>query len=673
MTSPSSDECLQQLLRPSSIEEVEQLADSSLPLTEALKKHRHVILRKHISPEAWSDAIACVDRRIHSSKKARAAFDADYESCNVASIENQEHWDLRDLWDLVKIIDKLILHIGDVGSVDTPGIEYVSLRAWEAAWELRCNPVDANRRHPLGDLRWLEEDGGTENPTNFQIAFSRHTKLTHKNLSHEGIAMDEITRAKLQRAFFRLEFIRRAYYSRPLFPKGAKWQNRDSTFVNGEPQSLAGETPETRLARAEQIFKGWTKDDFVEIICAFKATLNFYAVPVGDMIQDFVDGAYAALDNWDLCHALDFNAGEVHEIRANADAVSLQWELDPLKKEPDFPLWGIKPDREFLELEGQLRDNLLQLELYKLRRFVQFSHGEFDDLGCTIFKAEEVRRANYPKKMSKHQKPLLHETHPEREMSKFFHALCSLPLKFLDRFIDMSTKRKRRFLKTTYFAVSRIKASHAPMFLSGEVRAWSSKPADERGPRHWEHQTERRVFPELAVRYVALGCLSKLYTIDHDSYFGWRLRMNRLNRYVWRWDEQVLTPLAWSELRSKIAYKPFNINTVFRMSERSWQGLWRSDRRCERLTWVGRSMNRFCWEGYGHPGRLDPNECYCHVGEGCGLCTHLPPSKIPEWELFTEDDWKEEFETEKQLLGLADPWASEPNELDNYSFESNLS
>ncbi|KAK1599374.1 uncharacterized protein LY79DRAFT_504762 [Colletotrichum navitas] len=180
-------------------------------------------------------------------------------------------------------------------------------------------------------------------------------------------------------------------------------------------------------------------------------------------------------------------------------------------------------------------------------------------------------------------------------MSRFLHVLCSLPLRFLGEFMSLPEARQRGFLQTSYWALARVKASHTPLFFSGEMSAWSSEPADDRG----------------------------------------------------------VTPAVWERIRAKVAYKSADVNGVLDTSPESRAAVWRSGREFERQLWTGPMAERERWEGYGHAGRLDPNECYCQLGSNCALCLPLPVSEVPEWELLTKEEPKEEIE---EIKYFKSPW-----------------
>lgn len=147
-----------------------------------------------------------------------------------------------------------------------------------------------------------------------------------------------------------------------------------------------------------------------------------------------------------------------------------------------------------------------------------------------------------------------------------------------------------------------------------------------------------------------MACVEKVYKGYSHRYEGYRVATDLNNgTWAWRWNDVTLPTEVWEELRSKITYKSPKINRVFGMSDKSWQSIWRSDREFQRLIWTGPMMETPRWEGYGHTGRLDPNECYCHVGQGCGLCTPLPEPEIPEWSLLTKEERVEELDEQMQL------------------------
>ncbi|EFQ29678.1 uncharacterized protein GLRG_04822 [Colletotrichum graminicola M1.001] len=231
-------------------------------------------------------------------------------------------------------------------------------------------------------------------------------------------------------------------------------------------------------------------------------------------------------------------------------------------------------------------------------------------------------------------------------MSRFLHVLCSLPLRFLGEFMSMPEARQRGFLQTSYWALARVKASHTPLFLSGEMSAWSSEPADGGGlRRRWDHEKHTRLFPELSVRAAAMACVCNVYECQVHPAMGSRVRADVENGgWRWRWDDRGVTPAVWERIRAEVAYKGVNVSGVLGMSPENWAAAWRSDREFERQLWTGPMAEQERWEGYGHAGRLDPNECYCQLGSNCALCLPLPYAEVPDWELLTKEELKEEIE-----------------------------
>ncbi|KZL81644.1 hypothetical protein CI238_05133 [Colletotrichum incanum] len=645
---------MKQLLSQTSMKDIDNLMLESASVRAVFRKNNLKVLRNLIAPAAWEDAITCVDRRLHMGKAARKAFDRDYENGTVSQFpldelsENHDsdddkpanafpgtsgktrhprstdrgQWNLDDLCELVRVVDKLL----DRKCSKT----HPTFEEWEASWKFadprrdvhayRSVPgrdrADWTNRDPDGEEHYYEElckDHGTEDAANFDYAFQRHTRFDPTGVRYEGMQMDQSTRARLQRAFFRLELIRRAYYQRPFFPKGAKFRSRTGTTREGE-FGTAGETYVTRLARAEKMFKGWTVDDSREIVCAFKATLNEYAVPVSHMMEHFMIAVEDALESEGQRRIERVCEGMRKGLRANAAAVGMRWERDPLTDEDDLRMWDVEPDELFYDLRAQLLDEKEELDVFAASKMVPFGHFEFDGLRSTIFRSERGRMA--PRNRREREDPSLRvparETSPELAMSRFFHVLCSLPLRFLKDFMAMSASRKRRFLKSSYWALSRVKASHTPLFLSGEMSAWSSKPADDSGPRHWDLEKNTRLFPELST---------------HPA-MGFRVRVDRKDGgWCWRWNDRGIPPVIWERIRSDVKYRSVKINSIFRMSPESWVAVWRSDREFERQLWTGPTAQRERWEGYGHPGCLDPNECYCRLGDNCALCLPLPEMK----------------------------------------------
>ncbi|KAF6822814.1 hypothetical protein CPLU01_11781 [Colletotrichum plurivorum] len=676
---PSTDDLLRELLRCKTLAEAERLALSSPALNQVFKDNKLRIVKKHIAPMAWPDAVACVDRRLNGSKTARKEFDKAYADKTHDDIpKNEEFWGLTDLCDLVKIIDDLLdriaeagddskvivpasdpfahLHPGPPEPTKRPPGNFNNLTDWEADWRSDKIWVTAADPHPMGDRGpELDKDQGTESAGNFHHAFARRAKFDPKEArpGYEGCAVDYYTRPRLQRAFFRLEFLRRAHYQRPLFPRGAKWQCRTATLDGGEPACAPGETTETRLARAEQVFAGWDRDDFVEIVCAFRATLNYYAVPLADMLDDFVRDLRGAVVSDEVNRIGPQLDRAARELAQDAKCIGLQWEHNPLffgaPPMPDIPLWDVPPDNDFLEMRAQLQDRESDLRSWQERRFKFLARAGFHEVGCSVFRPSDVyakrQRSTYPM-MS------LDEAHPEALMHKFLHVLVSLPLRFLTKFLRMSRSRQRRFLKGSFEAVHRVKMSRAPAFLSGEVRAWSSQPAVGDRRKNWDCGSCDRIFPELAVRSVSLSILNRLYEVKFHPYYGHYVRMSEdLNRAVWRWDEYVITPLSWADLRAKIAYKPYPVDRVLRMSPESWRAVWWSDRQVLRQFWTGPGMDRKRGEGFGQAaaGRSDPDECYCSFGQGCALCIPLPHVDVPEWELFTPEEIRGELAMDEYL------------------------
>ncbi|GKT40991.1 uncharacterized protein ColSpa_01172 [Colletotrichum spaethianum] len=280
---------MKQLLSQTSMEDVDKLLLESASVRAVFRKNKLQVLRNLIAPVAREDAIACIDRRLHMGKAARKAFDRDYENGAVSQFPLVKHsesycsgddkpthiatgtpnenrhpkstdrgqWNLDDLCELVRVIDKLL----DRKCSKT----YPTFEEWEASWKSACprrdvhayrsvpsrDCADWTNHDPAGEEHYYQElckDHGTEDPTNFDYAFQCHTKFEQTGVRHEGVQMDKKARARLQRAFFRLELIRRAYYQRPFFPKGARFAGRTRTVREGE-FGTAGETYEkdTRL------------------------------------------------------------------------------------------------------------------------------------------------------------------------------------------------------------------------------------------------------------------------------------------------------------------------------------------------------------------------------------------------------------------------------------------
>ncbi|TDZ40101.1 hypothetical protein C8035_v004860 [Colletotrichum spinosum] len=656
-------QALEALMREPSLRGALDLAKTSKALETAFQARKLTILQKHIHPIAWKDAVSCVDRRLNSSKSARAAFDADLAAGTVADEANLAVWGLGDLCDISIVIDDLLEHVNEVGSrrddqgVPAPGSRH-NFDDWEASWV--DDHVDTSAE-ALGPYSRFARDDGTEHPTMFEFAFKRRATVSRHGVVPEGVPLDETAdstytnRALLQRALFRLELLRRAHYRRPLFPRGARWERRDAHFFNGEVVAPAGESYATRLARAEHLFRGWTRDDFVQITCAFKATLDCYAAPLDAMLLAFNRAVRAANHASDERRRVgDFYDGGLRKVELDRNLVALQWQSDPVTGEPVLPLFRARPrDHEFRALAGQLQAAEADLAGYVRARLVMLDRCDFSDLGCAIFRAEEVRQKRPTSRRADgaavdKRDTLLYEAHPELEMSKFLHALCSLPLKFLQRFRRMGRRDQERFLKSAYQAIARVKASHAPSFLSGEMRAWSSRPAGAggAGPRRRrdheaeaEAEAEARVFPELSVRAAALTCLERVYAMDYTRSLGYFLRTSpgsRNRRWLWRWRNCDVTSLAWKRMRSDLRYEPFDVDAVFRMTAACWRGVWRSERRCERAVWTKTLLR---WEGWSRGRRRDPGECCCILGQWCPLCLPLPGSDYPEADIMTDEDW----------------------------------
>ncbi|KAK1655160.1 hypothetical protein BDP81DRAFT_337058, partial [Colletotrichum phormii] len=205
---------LQELLAQESIEDVEGLCEENPTLRKVFKDNMVQVLRKHIAPEAWADAICCVDRRLkHPGKTARRAFDEDYANGTVADwppppesimgsiagsarrtisyylsafagagikmskqpCTERGQWDLTGLCQLVMIIDKLLDRVSQAQKI------YASFEEWEDSWQNR-------RTNDLPDAIWGDHieilkpkflarcnDNGTEDPNNMTYAWDRHT------------------------------------------------------------------------------------------------------------------------------------------------------------------------------------------------------------------------------------------------------------------------------------------------------------------------------------------------------------------------------------------------------------------------------------------------------------------------------------------------------------------
>ncbi|OHF02729.1 hypothetical protein CORC01_01830 [Colletotrichum orchidophilum] len=709
---------LEDLLAQESLEDIEDLCEEDPSLRKVFDNNKAQVLRKHIAPEAWADAICCVDRRLqHLGKAAREAFDRDYADGTVADYPppqdgtarggtasaagsssssrsifsfsfsslggnraqktkkpqptDRGQWDLNDLCNLVKVINKLLDRISECQKL------YASLEEWENSWQDRRPDDFPEDWGPEGEeirpqfIR-LCKDNGTEDPMHFAYAFERHTAFDERGPLYEGVDLTEGTptnRAKLQRAFFRLEFMRRAFYQRPFFPRGAKWQNRTATMTEGRVRGAAGETYATRLARADKMFKRWTPDDFIEVICAFKATLNEYAVPIRDLLQDFHTNIeyYRNCEDQDRFHDACGTRGE--QLEDNGRAIGLQWEQDPFHLEERLvPMWDIEPSDDFYSLRAQLLDDRADGKRLAAECFpAPLARAEFDEWHSTIYRSERVRFAprNKREREDPAQRVSAKEAHPVLAMSRFLHVLCSLPLAFLDEFLAMPTHDKHSFLRSSYWAVARVKASRAPSFLSGEMRAWCSKPAAAAATAAVDHDEDGdpdrgnrpRLFPELSVRAASIGCVAKVYEYIENHYLGFRIATYPEEQggwCKWWWDDVRLPALVWDELHWELTSETVRINHVFRMSDVQWRQVWRSDREFERQVWTGRAMDREVWEGYG---AADPNGCYCHWGGGCGICVPLPEVELPEWELMTPAEVLEE----SNLMGfMREPWSKLP-------------
>ncbi|KAJ0138641.1 hypothetical protein CTA2_1875 [Colletotrichum tanaceti] len=261
-------------------------------------------------------------------------------------------------------------------------------------------------------------------------------------------------------------------------------------------------------------------------------------------------------------------------------------------------------------------------------------------------------------------------------MSRFLHVLCSLPLAFLGRFMAMPTPRQRDFLKASYWALSRVKASHTPLFLSGEMSAWSSRPPGGGGgvvvdgPNRDLGAAARdaRLFPALSVRAASIACVYAVYAFEEDQSMGFRIPTDSQDGGWdggWRWAGKRMAPVLWERLRSEMRFEDVDIDGVFRMSPASWAAVWRSDREFERQLWTGPKAETERWEGYRRGAAAErhrrrrrrsrsrsrsrePDECYCRLGDRCALCLPLPDVKRPERELFTKEEWEAEKREERE-------------------------
>ncbi|GKT84520.1 LOW QUALITY PROTEIN: hypothetical protein Ct61P_02370 [Colletotrichum tofieldiae] len=602
---------MKRLLSQTSMEDIDNLMLESASFRAVFRKNKLRVLRNLIAPAAWEDAIACVDRRLHMGKAARKAFDRDYEDGTVSQFpldgisENHDRgqWNLDDLCELVRVIDKLL---GRKCSKTHPTFE-----EWEASWRsahprrdvhaYRAVPsrdrADWTNRDPSGVEHHYEElcrDHGTEDAVNFDYAFQRHTKFDPTG--------------------------------------GAKFRSRTGTIREGE-FGTAGETYATRLARAEGLFKGWAADDFREVVCAFKATLNEYAVPVSHMMEDFMVAVEDALESEGQRRVERVCEGMREGLRANAAAVGLRWERDPLTDEDDLRMWDVEPDEAFYDLRAQLLDEEEEVGVIEASKMVR--EGPRDA-------AEQAREGG----------PFAEGPGAGDEPRAGHVAVLARPVQPPARvpggFMAMPASRKRRFLKSSYWALSRVKASHTPLFLSGEMSAWSSKPADGSGPRHWDLGKDARLFPELSVRAAAIACVCNVYECQTHPAMGFRVRVDRRDGgWRWRWNDRSVPPVVWARIRSDVEYRSDRRRLPH--EPESWVAVWRSDREFERQLWTGPMAERERWEGYGHAGRLDPNECYCRLGANCALCLPLPDTELPEWGLFTKEELMEEIEQIKDL------------------------
>ncbi|TQN68859.1 hypothetical protein CSHISOI_06614 [Colletotrichum shisoi] len=721
---------MKQLLSQASMRDVDSLAAESASVRAVFQRNKLAVLRNLIAPEAWDDAIACVDRRLRMGKAARRAFDEDYENGTVSSFPSDEppgeggsggddsgkggvddgrsantspatptkegrrhprvrptdrgQWDLDDLCNLVRVIERLLGR--DLYNT------YPTFAAWEASWKSPRPRRDVHAYRPVSSREgadWtvrdhddrehhyeeLCRDHGTEDPENFDYAFKRHTDLDPDGVPYEGVTVNSTTRPRLQRALFRLELLRRAHYQRPLFPKGAKFASRTRTVHEGV-FGAAGETYETRRARAGAFFRGWAADDFLEAVCAFKATLNEYAVPVSEMMEDFmvaVDEAFETPEQLRvdrICEDIQTDFREVTE-----GVAGLRWVKDPSTREESLrivdgltesdegPDNHAEPDEKLYATRAKLLDDKEELDIFAASLMVPFDRFGFDDLRGTIFRSERCRATPRHRREREYAslRPPLRETSPDEAMSRFLHVLCSLPLAFLGEFMGMPTPRQRDCLKASHWALSRVKASHTPLFLSGEMSAWSSRPPDGvDGPYgNLGAVRDARLFPALSVRAAAIACVWNVYKFQEHPSMGFRVLADSQDDgdgggcgWRWRWAGARMAPVLWERIRSEVGSEDFDIDGVFRMSPESWAAVWRSDREFERQLWTGPKAETERWEGYRRAaaGRRDPDECYCRLGDRCALCLPLPDVKHPERELFTKEEWEEEKREERENM-----------------------
>ncbi|KAL2880988.1 hypothetical protein SGCOL_003641 [Colletotrichum sp. CLE4] len=682
---------IEELLVQESIGDVEDLCEESPTLRKVFKDNMVQILRKHIAPEAWADSICCVDRRLkHLGKTARRTFNEDYANGTVADwppptegimgsiagsarrtisyylsafagagvqtntqpCMERGQWDLTGLCQLVKVIDKLLDRVSQAHKI------YATFEEWEDSWQNR-------RPNDLPDAIWGEHieilkpkflarcnDNGTEDPDNMTYAWDRHTAYEPDRVHiSEGVLMTKTNRAKLQRAFFRLEFIRRAYYQQPFYPRGAKWQSRNATMMEGEIRGPAGETYETRVERAEEMFKHWDKDGFIEVICAFKATLSEFVNPVRHLLKTFAESIPQYIDMDQVHRFREAYETRYQETNWNGEAVSLQWEWDPYDLRQAFlPVWDVPHSDDFFTLRSQLLDDRADLGKQMDECLpAPLAHAEFDAWHATIYRSERIRFA--PQRKREREDPSLRklatEACPLRAMMRFLTVMCSLPLSFMGEFLAMPPYRKARFVKSAYWAVARVKASRCPSFLSGEMSAWCSWPTvvyNKRGKP--DLGTRPRLLPEMSVRAASIGCVAKVYEFVENEVVGWRLVPHPGSEggwWKWKWDDACLPAKVLDDLHCDLSSFTTKINKVFRMDDIKWAQVWRSDCEFERQVWTGRMMDREVWEGYGDPGRVDGNACYCRWGSsGCGICVPLPEVELPEWELMTPDEVLEE-------------------------------